>query len=232
MDSGLRDSVSHGTPASSSYLGGGAVATNEAGDFECNICFELAQDPVVTLCGHLYCWPCLYRWLRHHSQCHECPVCKALIEEEKLVPLYGRGKSSADPRSKSDPGIDIPNRPSGQRPETAGLHPPHEDNPFANYGFGFMGGFMPMATTRFGNFTLSTTFGGFFPALFNMHFQGFQDATVYGTTSGYPYGFNAFHGGHAHGFPQPPTRGEQADNMLKNLFVVIGISVVVALICW
>ena len=29
--------------------------------FECNICLELASSPVVTLCGHLYCWPCLYR---------------------------------------------------------------------------------------------------------------------------------------------------------------------------
>lgn len=29
--------------------------------FECNICLELSKDPVVTLCGHLYCWPCLYR---------------------------------------------------------------------------------------------------------------------------------------------------------------------------
>ena len=29
--------------------------------FECNICYELAHEPVVTLCGHLYCWPCIYR---------------------------------------------------------------------------------------------------------------------------------------------------------------------------
>ena len=29
--------------------------------FECNVCLELASDPVITLCGHLYCWPCLYR---------------------------------------------------------------------------------------------------------------------------------------------------------------------------
>ncbi|XP_010029839.1 E3 ubiquitin-protein ligase RNF185 [Eucalyptus grandis] len=203
--------------------------SNDAGDFECNICLELAQDPVLTLCGHLYCWPCLYRWLTHHSHCHECPVCKALIQEEKLVPLYGRGKTQTDPRSKSYPGIDIPNRPSGQRPETA---PPPDANQFANYGFGFMGGFMPMAYARFGNFTLSTAFGGLIPALFNVQFHGFQDATVYGTTSGYPYGFNTFHGGHAHGFPQTAVRGQQADTVLKNLLLLIGIFVVLALLCW
>jgi E3 ubiquitin-protein ligase RNF5 len=30
-------------------------------NFECNICLELAQDPIVTQCGHLYCWPCIYK---------------------------------------------------------------------------------------------------------------------------------------------------------------------------
>ena len=29
--------------------------------FECNICYEIAREPVVTVCGHLYCWPCIYR---------------------------------------------------------------------------------------------------------------------------------------------------------------------------
>lgn len=29
--------------------------------FSCNICYEIAANPVVTLCGHLYCWPCIYR---------------------------------------------------------------------------------------------------------------------------------------------------------------------------
>lgn len=228
MESSFGESTTSRTVPASFSSGNGNP--NDAGDFECNICFELAQDPVVTLCGHLYCWPCLYRWLRHHSQSHECPVCKALIQEEKLVPLYGRGKSQTDPRSKAYPGIEIPNRPTGQRPETAPQPP--EPNPFPNYGFGFMGGFMPMTTARFGNFTLSTALGGLIPALFNVQFHGFQDATVYGTTSGYPYGFNAFHGGHAHGFPQPTNRGQQADNVLKNLFIVIGILVVLALICW
>ena len=31
--------------------------------FDCNICLETVKEPVVTRCGHLYCWPCLYKWL-------------------------------------------------------------------------------------------------------------------------------------------------------------------------
>lgn len=206
---------------------------NDAGDFECNICFELAQDPVITLCGHLFCWPCLYRWLHHHSHCQECPVCKALIQEEKLVPLYGRGKSQSDPRSKTYPGMETPHRPAGQRPETAAPSPPPDANQFnfSNYGFGFMGGFMPMATARIGNFTLATAFGGLIPS-FNIQFHGFPDATVYGQTSGFPYGFHTFHGGHGHRFHHPTTRGQQADNVLKNLFLLISVFVIVALLCW
>jgi len=29
-------------------------------NFECTICMEIAKEPVVTKCGHLYCWPCIY----------------------------------------------------------------------------------------------------------------------------------------------------------------------------
>ncbi len=48
--------------ADAAALGNGAqLAEEESSAFECNICYEIAQSPVVTLCGHLYCWPCLYR---------------------------------------------------------------------------------------------------------------------------------------------------------------------------
>ncbi|XP_059642108.1 uncharacterized protein LOC132284065 [Cornus florida] len=201
--------------------------SNDAGDFECNICFELAQDPIVTLCGHLFCWSCLYKWLHLHSHSQECPVCKAMIEEEKLVPLYGRGKTSTDPRSRTIPGIDIPNRPAGQRPETA---PPPEANNFSQHGFGFMGGFMPMASARFGNFTMSASFGGLLPSLFNIQVHGFPDATVYGTTSGFPYGFSTgFHRGHVQNYPHMASQG-QADYYLKMLLLIIGAFVMLALI--
>lgn len=43
---------------------GASLTEEESSAFECNICYEIAQSPVVTLCGHLYCWPCLYRYAR------------------------------------------------------------------------------------------------------------------------------------------------------------------------
>ncbi|KAM7279065.1 hypothetical protein ACFE04_006199 [Oxalis oulophora] len=140
---------------------------------------------------------------------------KAIGPEDKLVPLYGRGKSSTDPRSKSIPGISIPNRPAGQRPQTA---PPPEPNHFPQQGFNFMGGFggfSPMTSARFGNFTFSAGFGGLFPSLFNLHLNGFSDANMYG----FPYGYaNTFHG-HAH--PGQPGQGQQDYNLMRLLFVVI-----------
>ncbi|KAL6213549.1 hypothetical protein ACLB2K_012996 [Fragaria x ananassa] len=70
---------------------------NPISRFECNICSGLAQDPIVTLCGHLYCWPCIYKWLSKWNSNSNCWVCNAVIEENKLIPLYGKGiRSSSD----------------------------------------------------------------------------------------------------------------------------------------
>ncbi|PIN05465.1 putative E3 ubiquitin ligase [Handroanthus impetiginosus] len=227
MVRGFGESTSRQPPSSSCSSSGNN--NSDAGNFECNICFELAQDPIVTLCGHLFCWPCLYKWLHIHSRSQECPVCKALIEEEKLVPLYGRGKSSADPRSKSIPGMEIP-------------HPPPPDpnanpNAFAHQGYGFMGGFgpfggfAPAATARFGNFTLSAALGGLFPSFFNIQVHGFPNTNFYGSGPAFPYGYsNTFHGGHAQGFPHHGHQQHQADSTLKVLLLVIGLSVLLTLI--
>ncbi|KAK9676806.1 hypothetical protein RND81_11G102400 [Saponaria officinalis] len=81
---------------------------NNSGGFDCNICLDLVQDPVVTFCGHLYCWPCIYRWLQSQNassddpdQQPQCPVCKAEVTENTLIPLYGRGQSGQPSDSKT-----------------------------------------------------------------------------------------------------------------------------------
>ena len=82
--------------------------------FACNICFESVTSPVVTRCGHLYCWPCLYVWLEpgmtfserqyldssYNTYIHDnrsvntarrmCPVCKSTCSVKELVPIYVR----------------------------------------------------------------------------------------------------------------------------------------------
>ncbi|GFR53119.1 hypothetical protein Agub_g15835 [Astrephomene gubernaculifera] len=90
------------------------VFEEDSSAFECNICLELAKEPVVTLCGHLYCWPCLYRWMQLQVYTRACPVCKAGVEIEKVVPIYGRG---SEPATKVQEAVKpVPPRPAGQRP--------------------------------------------------------------------------------------------------------------------
>lgn len=76
--------------------------------FDCSICLDFARDPVVTLCGHLYCWPCIYKWLEFQksslssNECSRCPICKAEISQESVVPLYGRGQSVSEAEGDKD----------------------------------------------------------------------------------------------------------------------------------
>lgn len=77
-------------------------------NFECSICLELSQDPVVTMCGHLFCWPCLHQWITIHSSLQECPVCKACVKD-KIIPLYGRGKAGFNgSKTKTIHEFDVP----------------------------------------------------------------------------------------------------------------------------
>ncbi|VDO92430.1 unnamed protein product [Soboliphyme baturini] len=82
--------------------------------YECNICLDTAQDAVISMCGHLFCWPCLHQWLETRPKKQLCPVCKSAIGKDKVIPLYGRGGDNKDPREK------VPPRPQGQRTEPSG----------------------------------------------------------------------------------------------------------------
>lgn len=57
-------------------------------DFDCSICMCDVEGPVVTRCGHLFCWNCLYGWSEKSSI---CPVCKSLCSLSTVIPIYSKG---------------------------------------------------------------------------------------------------------------------------------------------
>jgi len=148
--------------------------------FTCNICLEGVKDkdPVVTQCGHLYCWPCLYRWLHTRISESTCPVCKAGVTQDNIIPIFIRG-SKLDPRnnttlrdptattsSSGDPNS-IPNRPQAHRPEPPtmpNLIDPQTGQPAAPFNIGY--------NTQFQGVSYSAGYG-FFPSLFSLQFQSF-----------------------------------------------------------
>ena len=65
--------------------------------FECNICLDQASEPVVTPCGHLYCWKCIYEWMQQPRDTLVCPVCKSGISKDKCIPIFTR-ENTDDPR--------------------------------------------------------------------------------------------------------------------------------------
>ncbi|PIA35112.1 hypothetical protein AQUCO_03600048v1 [Aquilegia coerulea] len=90
-------------------------------NFDCNVCLDVAQEPVVTSCGHLFCWPCLFQWLHIHCDHRECPVCKGEVTELDITPIYGRGSSEKEigkPGKEADSSLKIPPRPRGRRLES------------------------------------------------------------------------------------------------------------------
>mmetsp|Transcript_27143 Transcript_27143/g.48375 ORF Transcript_27143/g.48375 Transcript_27143/m.48375 type:complete len:173 (-) Transcript_27143:437-955(-) len=93
------------------------VEDEDSSPFECNICLELSREPVVTFCGHLFCWPCLYRWLQVDGRCRTCPVCKSPVDKDKVVPIYGRG-GQAQVDSNPD-AVQVPRRPSSKPPQAS-----------------------------------------------------------------------------------------------------------------
>lgn len=142
--------------------------------FECNICLDTAKDAVLSMCGHLFCWPCLHQWLEMQPNKQVCPVCKSGISKDKVIPVYGRGGSNKDPRSK------LPPRPQGQRTEpdsSAG-----QSSSFPGFGLGEGGFHMAFGVGAF-PFGLFTSTWNFWepspPPSFHYGNGPRQDATTY-----------------------------------------------------
>ena len=98
-----------------------APKDDQESKWNCKICLDELKKPVVTQCGHLFCWNCLYRWLDQHST---CPVCQGGIDKSLITPIFGHGNDD-DGKEKSDESV--PERPRGNRQEppprrNAGTH--------------------------------------------------------------------------------------------------------------
>lgn len=108
--------------SSSSSPNNGNDCCNNTSDarFTCNICFDAVTEPVVTQCGHLYCWPCLFRWLAPGMKPQErvslgmqpiyvpldeskrvCPVCKSQCSVPTVVPIYVKTDNEEGPEAAS-----------------------------------------------------------------------------------------------------------------------------------
>ncbi|KAL0424562.1 UNVERIFIED_CONTAM: hypothetical protein Sradi_0991000 [Sesamum radiatum] len=97
-----------------------------------------------------------------------------------------RGKTSTDQRSKPPPGTEIPNRPAGQRPDTA---PSPEANNLSDTAVGRTGRFIPVRPAAISNSGMPAGFDGMLSPIFSFHFHEFSNASGYGGVSGYGYGY-------------------------------------------
>ncbi|KAL0533260.1 hypothetical protein IC582_030476 [Cucumis melo] len=87
--------------------------------FDCNICLDVAKDPILTCCGHLFCWSCFYQLSYVHSNAKECPECQGEVTDTSIIPIYGHGNGNRAQKSKpNDSGLKVPPRPRAQRIES------------------------------------------------------------------------------------------------------------------
>ncbi|CAD8213087.1 unnamed protein product [Paramecium octaurelia] len=107
--------------------------------FQCKICLDLATEPVITPCGHLYCWQCIYTWAQKKNPLL-CPYCSNVFELDKVTTIF-TGDSQESKKSE------IPKRPTNPRQEQT-----NQQQQFGNFQFGFGFGmpFMMMSNFNFG----------------------------------------------------------------------------------
>lgn len=87
--------------------------------FDCNICFDRAKDPILTCCGHLFCWSCFWKLSYAYSDVKECPVCNGEVTEEGIIPIYGNGSvGNSDQFHSDEHGSRVPPRPRSRRIES------------------------------------------------------------------------------------------------------------------
>ncbi|KAM3379138.1 hypothetical protein P3S68_011551 [Capsicum galapagoense] len=84
--------------------------------FDCNICLDMAKEPILTCCGHLYCWACFYQLPYVDSTTKECPVCKGEVMDMNITPIYGNGHGYCSKELQCS--LELPPRPKAPRVES------------------------------------------------------------------------------------------------------------------
>jgi len=85
----------------------------EGSPLECNICYEESDEPVTTMCGHIYCWACVYKWIQTKPDNKYCPVCKNTVKQDKIIPLYPKHYVQEKANAENTDGV--PKRPYANR---------------------------------------------------------------------------------------------------------------------
>lgn len=50
----------------------------------CQLCSEPRSSATSTICGHIFCWICIHKWLQQRS---ECPICRTPTDPSRLIYL-------------------------------------------------------------------------------------------------------------------------------------------------
>lgn len=67
---------------------------------ECPICLCNSKLPVVTKCGHIFCWECIKNWVNKKGK-SECPICKGGIKLNEVIKVYS-GDNEVKPGQEDD----------------------------------------------------------------------------------------------------------------------------------
>ncbi|XP_053316883.1 helicase-like transcription factor isoform X2 [Spea bombifrons] len=61
------------------------IVLSSGSDEECAICLESLSMPVITLCAHVFCKPCICQVIQSEQPNAKCPLCRGEIRQEHLV---------------------------------------------------------------------------------------------------------------------------------------------------
>jgi len=87
-----------------------SAAAGDADDddrWRCPICLDSLREPVVTRCGHAFCWPCITEWIQRGQAV--CPCCQGRVDVARLIPIHGQySEADTSPPRAPFPGFDRP----------------------------------------------------------------------------------------------------------------------------